>query len=332
MNIRKDLYVFYSFFLISVFASLRSENFNDYNAYYNWYLNSQNINDFFNNLSNLPVPTDILFFFILAFFNTINFWHGFLFFIFFLSSFIKYKALDKHFDVFYISIFFLIYFGIIGFQFDLVQFRFGLALACFFSFIISKKPYLLILSLLFHFGVVIYLPAFLLSSFIYRLISIKTLKLLFFLMYIVHLFVFCGYLHFISFLNLEYLQMSDYLFGKVNNQFLFAKSEYSLFTLLRNSLVIFFVITSNFDLIKKNKFQFVLLLIIYFEYILFLPIDNFNARLMPLFELLFLFIFLQKIQQLFTSIGNKIFILFFSVLFGLFTFYYFYNSAEMYIK
>lgn len=327
---RDEIFFFLLFLFTSILASLRSPKLNDYEAYFQWFIDSPSIKTFFFELNNLPVPTDLLFFFILAIFKTIEFWQGFLFTLFFLTCFLKYLILKKSLNSKFIFIFYLLYFSLVGFQFDLVQFRFGSAVSFFLFFLFTNRKIFLFSSILMHFGILIYFPAYILTLLFIRYNNLLVLKLFLFLLFCFHLMLHFRLIDLTSILNLDILIWSDYLFGKVNNQFLFAQSEYSLVTLIRNSSVVLFLIFLNAKFIIKFQFLYCFSIFVYFLYLVLLPIDNFNARLMPIFEILFLIMFVYWLQIKFKHFYFLIFIV--SFIFFAFTMNYFFQSPTMYIK
>ena len=326
---KKNLVFLFVISVFSILAAFRTPNLNDYQEYFQWYIDVPNISSFLNRIEDLPVPTDVLFFLILSIFKSIDFWRGFLWFVFFLSITLKYYILRERFNSFEIIAFLLVYFGLMGLQFELVQFRFGLAVSFLLYFIFSKNILFLILSIFTHFGITAYAPGIILAFLFNIFFSNHQIKILLILAILLHNLVFWGIIDLGSFYNLDFLIFNQYLFGKLNNQFLFATSAFSVITFVRNLIEVAFLLLLKDNFINKWKFLYRITVCTYFVYIFFLPIDNLNARLMPLIEIGFLIIFFDWIKQKFKSNYTHIIIFSISLMFFLFSLYYFLSTATM---
>jgi hypothetical protein len=319
--------------LLSIIIGLRSNQFNDYFEYYNWFISIPKLNIFFNNLHNLPIPNDYLFFFIFSLFKTIDNWYLCLIFISLLSLLSKYIAIKNILNPFYIFIWFIFYFAFIGFQFELVQYRYGLAIGFFLLYLINENFLYYLIAILIHSSLSILIPVVIFQKFLtYNNHLNKNLKALKYILFFLIVNIF--YQSFISnykfdFQNLlDYLPEDLYVSGKFANEFL--KTEESFSAIMTFKMILFLLLS----LYAKEKFGLrVLLFQVYlaFFYFLFSNLDTLNARISCLIDLIgitFLFYNLKGINNIFF----KLIFLFLSLLVLAISFYKFINSPTMYLK
>ena len=314
---------------ISIVIGLRSNRFNDYFEYYDWFISTPSIYNFFQNLNNLPLPYDHLFFFIFSVFKTFNAWYLCLIFIALISLFTKLIAVNKMFNTFFIIIWFVLYFSFIGFQFELVQFRYGLGLGFILLYLINEKFVFYVFAALIHSSFLILLPAIILQKgFGHKHSSILKYLLSFILTIICYQSITKSpVVDFETILNI--LPEDLYFSGKLTNQFL--KTEES-FSFIMTFKLLFFLSLSFY---AKNKFEIKLLLFqVYLGliYMLTSSLDTVNARISAIIDLIGITMFLYLINKNFDNVLMRFILLLFSIIIAFISYYKFINSPTMLLK
>lgn len=320
---------FFVLSFISIIVAFRTERFNDYIAYFEWFNTVPDFFLFFDKIEDLPYQSDYLFFFGMSFFRYFFNWNFFLFFIFYLSILTKYIVVKSFLNSYAIVVFFVFYFSFIGYQFELVQFRYGLALSFLFLYTYLLKKRYLIISLLIHSGIlIVFFP--IVAIFFSNIFSVKVVKKLLYILLILHVFVMFSSLNVISFFPFEYLPVEGFASGKLLNQFIFSTGKFSLFI---NFKLLFFIglifLTFREDLVNKRALIF--FIFTYLIYILVMYVDNFNARVTPILDFTALVIILNSLNNKFKKFPFFIFILTISLIILLFSTVYFFNSKSMFV-
>lgn len=314
---------------ISIVIGLRSNRFNDYFEYFDWFNSTPSIYNFFQNLNNLPLPFDYLFFFIFSVFKTFNGWYLCLIFIALISLFSKLNAVNKIFNTFFIFIWFVLYFSFIGFQFELVQFRYGLGLGFILLYLINEKFVFYVIAALIHSSLLLLLPAIIL----HKIIGNKQYSILRYILILILTIICYQSITKSSILNFELilnkLPEDLYFSGKLTNQILKTEESFSLIMTIK--LLLFL----SLSFYAKNKFEFKILLIqVYLGliYILTSSFDTVNARISAIIDLIGITLLLYYINKNFDSLTMRFILFVVSIMIVLISYFKFINSPTMLLK
>jgi hypothetical protein len=318
---------------VSVIASYRSDLLNDYAAYYDWYNESPPIARFFEEFSDSGLVVDPLFFFINSLFKSSIGWHPFLASIFFVSVYSKYLFARAYLGVHMSNIWLIMYFATNGLQFELVQFRYGLALGIFMYAISRKYPLLCIASASIHISLIWTIPVGLVLKYMNGIDLLRMAKLAAGAIFFPYLYLYYtkeeSLIHQVN--NLGGVGDADFFFiGKTLSQIASSTSVSSVYTISKLSIEVWLLMMIDHKDKKSRSLVYLYVFVLLLLYIT-ANVDNFEARLVPILDIISLTLVLRmlnyKKQYIFSEIIMLYMISISSLMYG---FFYFLSSPSMF--